>query len=62
MNPTDIYGSVYKEFDFGVRRLFVWTFIIADVRHVIIGADLFTKYNLLLVLTKKLLIDQITNQ
>ncbi|GFU76655.1 hypothetical protein TNCV_3832981 [Trichonephila clavipes] len=40
-NNTKIpaYGMVRKELNLGLRRSFIWTFIIADVSSPIIGAD-----------------------
>ncbi|GFU43364.1 uncharacterized protein TNCV_2480921 [Trichonephila clavipes] len=40
-NNTKIpaYGMVRKELNLGLRRPFIWTFIIADVSSPIIGAD-----------------------
>ncbi|GFX21902.1 uncharacterized protein TNCV_2311801 [Trichonephila clavipes] len=40
-NNTKIpaYGMVHKELNLGLRRPFIWTFIIADVSSPIIGAD-----------------------
>ncbi|GFW81604.1 retrovirus-related Pol polyprotein from transposon 17.6 [Trichonephila clavipes] len=53
-NNTKIpaYGMVRKELNLGLRRPFIWTFIIADVSS-IIGADFLKHFNLLIDLKKK---------
>ncbi|GFW53084.1 retrovirus-related Pol polyprotein from transposon 17.6 [Trichonephila clavipes] len=58
-NNTKIpaYGMVRKELNLGLRRPFIWTFIIADVSSPIIGADFLKHFNLLIVLKKKRLMD-----
>ncbi|GFU76554.1 retrovirus-related Pol polyprotein from transposon 17.6 [Trichonephila clavipes] len=54
-NNTKIpaYGMVRKELNLGLRRPFIWTFIIADVSFPIIGADFLKHFNLLIDLKKK---------
>ncbi|GFT32191.1 retrovirus-related Pol polyprotein from transposon 17.6 [Trichonephila clavipes] len=54
-NNTKIpaYGMVRKELNLGLRRSFIWTFIIADVSSPIIGADFLKHFNLLIDLKKK---------
>ncbi|GFU88559.1 hypothetical protein TNCV_4442361 [Trichonephila clavipes] len=54
-NNTEIpaYGMVRKELNLGLRRPFIWTFIIADVSSPIIGADFLKHFNLLIDLNKK---------
>ncbi|GFV17762.1 retrovirus-related Pol polyprotein from transposon 17.6 [Trichonephila clavipes] len=44
---------VRKELNLGLRRPFIWTFIIADVSSPIIGADFLKHFNLLIDLKKK---------
>ncbi|GFV97662.1 retrovirus-related Pol polyprotein from transposon 17.6 [Trichonephila clavipes] len=58
-NNTKIpaYGMVRKELNLGLRRPFIWTFIIADVSSPIIGADILKHFNLLIDLKKKRLVD-----
>ncbi|GFV81841.1 retrovirus-related Pol polyprotein from transposon 17.6 [Trichonephila clavipes] len=51
------YGMVRKELNLGLRRPFIWTFIIADVSSPIIGADFLKHFNLLIDLKKKRLVD-----
>ncbi|GFS69565.1 hypothetical protein TNCV_3894241 [Trichonephila clavipes] len=55
-NNTKIpaYGMVRKELNLGLRRPFIWTFIIADVSSPIIGADFLKHFNLLIDLKKRL--------
>ncbi|GFY02161.1 retrovirus-related Pol polyprotein from transposon opus [Trichonephila clavipes] len=58
-NNTKIpaYGIVRKKLNLGLRRPFIWTFIIADVSSPIIGADFLKHFNLLIDLKKKRLVD-----
>ncbi|GFU37442.1 retrovirus-related Pol polyprotein from transposon opus [Trichonephila clavipes] len=58
-NNTKIpaYGMVRKELNLGLKRPFIWTFIIADVSSPIIGADFLKHFNLLIDLKKKRLVD-----
>ncbi|GFT31795.1 retrovirus-related Pol polyprotein from transposon 297 [Trichonephila clavipes] len=58
-NNTKIpaYGMVRKEPNLGLRRPFIWTFIIADVSSPIIGADFLKHFHLLIDLKKKRLMD-----
>ncbi|GFV82533.1 retrovirus-related Pol polyprotein from transposon 17.6 [Trichonephila clavipes] len=58
-NNTKIpaYGMVRKELNLGLRRPFIWTFIIADVSSPIIGADFLKHFNLLIDLKKNRLVD-----
>ncbi|GBO25889.1 Transposon Ty3-I Gag-Pol polyprotein, partial [Araneus ventricosus] len=62
-NGTEIstYGIKMLNLDLGLRRDFQFPFIIADVTKGILGADFLHKYNLLLDINKKKLIDGITN-
>lgn len=58
-NNTKIraYGSANMKLDLGLRRLFLWTFIIAEVSIPIIGADFLSHFNLLVDIKKQRLID-----
>ncbi|GFX32251.1 retrovirus-related Pol polyprotein from transposon opus [Trichonephila clavipes] len=49
-----VYGMVRKELNLGLRRPFIWTFIIADLSSPIIGADFLKHFNLLIDLKKRL--------
>ncbi|GBN05579.1 Transposon Ty3-I Gag-Pol polyprotein [Araneus ventricosus] len=62
-NGTEIstYGIKMLNLDLGLRRDFQFPFIIADVTKGILGADFLHKYNLLVYINKKKLIDGITN-
>ncbi|GFW34835.1 retrovirus-related Pol polyprotein from transposon 17.6 [Trichonephila clavipes] len=53
--PAD--GMVRKELNLGLRRPFIWTFIIADASSPIIGAHFLKHFNLLIDLKKKRLMD-----
>ncbi|GBN00034.1 hypothetical protein AVEN_249270-1 [Araneus ventricosus] len=62
-NSTRIrtYGVVHLNIDIGLRRIFPFAFIIADVSHPILGMDFFTKYALIFDFKKKLLTDSLTS-
>lgn len=51
------YGSKIVHVDLNLRRDFAWSFIIADVQVLIIGADFLTHFNLLIDLKNQRLID-----
>ncbi|GBN16997.1 hypothetical protein AVEN_140113-1 [Araneus ventricosus] len=53
------YGLLH--IDIGLRRIFPFAFIIADVSHSILGMDFLTKYALILDFRKKLLTDNLTS-
>ncbi|GFW36705.1 hypothetical protein TNCV_1220371 [Trichonephila clavipes] len=57
--PT--YGLKILTLDLGLRRPFQWPFIIAKVKRGIIGADFLQKFQLLIDLHKRKLIDGVTN-
>lgn len=44
-----------------MRRIFPWTFTIADVQMPILGADFLTRYNLAVIMSKKTLQDTLTS-
>lgn len=54
------YGQKRLELNLGLRRSFNWTFIIADVKQPIIGADFIKHYKLLIDLANNKLIDETT--
>lgn len=62
-NGTEIktFGIKTLTLNFNLRRPFKWTFIIADVKQAIIGADFLIKHKLLVDLSNKKLLDQTTN-
>ena len=51
------YGCQSLTLNFGLRRMFPWIFIIADVQQPIIGADFLNHFNLLVDLKNKRLLD-----
>ncbi|GBN94897.1 hypothetical protein AVEN_73933-1 [Araneus ventricosus] len=61
VNSTRIrmYGALH--IDIGLKRIFPFAFIIADVSHSILGADFLTKCALILEFIKKLLTDNLTS-
>ncbi|GFU30856.1 retrovirus-related Pol polyprotein from transposon 17.6 [Trichonephila clavipes] len=62
-NGTEIptYGLKILTLDLGLRRPFQWPFIIAKVKRKIIGADFLQKFQLLIDLHNRKLIDGVTN-
>lgn len=62
-NGTEIpvYGTKILKLNLGLRRDFVWSFVIAEVNSPIIGSDFLTNYELLIDLKNKQLIDSKTN-
>lgn len=62
-NGTKIntYGTHTMTLDLSLRRNFLWTFIIANVQQPIIGADFLSHYGLLVDLSSKKLIDNVTS-
>lgn len=61
-NGTTIstYGQKLLNLNLGLRRSFIHSFIIADVKHPIIGADFLRKFNILVDLRNRQLIDHNT--
>ena len=61
-NNTTIntYGNCKRVVDVGLKREYPWTFIVADVKQPIIGADFFIYYNLLVDLRSRCLQDMRT--
>ncbi|CAI2723349.1 unnamed protein product [Schistosoma spindalis] len=61
-NRTEIktFGEQFLTFDLGIKRHLTWVFIIADVRHPILGADFLSFYNLLVDVKRRKLIDSCT--
>lgn len=54
------YGTTTINVNIGLRRAFMWTFLIADVTTPIIGADFITHFGLLIDMKGNKLIDQLT--
>ncbi|GBP40882.1 hypothetical protein EVAR_88943_1 [Eumeta japonica] len=61
-NGTEIktYGLKTLVVYLGLRRLFRWTFVIADVKQPIIGADFLSHFKLLVDLSNRRIVDQVT--
>ncbi|GBN36346.1 hypothetical protein AVEN_222186-1 [Araneus ventricosus] len=61
-NGTKIntYGTRNLSLNIGLRRIFPWSFIIADVSRPILGADFLTHYGIIIDLKSKCLKDQQT--
>lgn len=59
--PINTYGEQTLRLNLGFRRSFLWTFIIADVKTSIIGADFLRHFKLLVDLHKKKLVDHATD-
>lgn len=59
--PIQVFGESFHTLDLGLRRSFLWNFIIADVGTAIIGADFLQHFHLLVDLRRKCLVDAITN-
>lgn len=62
-NGTKIstYGVKTLVLDLGLRRALRWTFVIADVRQPILGADFLVHYKLVVDLSARRLRDEVTN-
>ena len=54
------YGTSKRIVDVGLKREYAWTFIIADIKQRIIGADFLIHYSLLVDLKNRCLRDMIT--
>lgn len=61
-NGTEIkiYGETTLKVNLGLRREFIWNFVIADVTTPIIGADFITHFGLLIDLAQNRMIDTFT--
>lgn len=58
--PIKVFGEAVLKLDLGLRREFVWRFLIADVSSSIIGADFIRNFDLLIDLKRNRLIDNTT--
>ncbi|CAK1603484.1 unnamed protein product [Parnassius mnemosyne] len=54
------YGYVYLNLDFGLRRIFSWRFVVADVTKAIIGVDFLNHYNIIVDCRNKCIVDNTT--
>ena len=59
--PIQVYGESLYTLDPGLRRAFLWNFVIADVDTAIIGADFLQHFHRLVDLRDKSLVDALTN-
>lgn len=59
--PIATYGERTVNLNLGLRRCFKWTFIVADVKTSILGADFLRHFKLLVDLHKRKLVDRITD-
>ena len=55
------YGQKSLTLNLGLRRTFTWVFVIADVKQHILGADFLGNYELLVDVSRRRLIDQLTS-
>ncbi|GBN12075.1 hypothetical protein AVEN_7854-1 [Araneus ventricosus] len=51
------YGTIKLELDFGLRRSFIWSFLVADVSDPIIGADFLERFELLIDIRNRRILD-----
>lgn len=58
--PIKVYGQTTLKVNLGLRREFIWNFLIADVTSNIIGADFIRHFDLLIDLKRNRLIDNVT--
>lgn len=58
--PIKVYGQTTLKLNLGLRREFIWNFVIADVSSKIIGADFIRHFDLLIDLKRNRLIDNVT--
>lgn len=59
--PIATYGPIVHNLNLGLRRMFQWKFIIADVDRPIIGVDFLSFFGLLVDVRNKRLIDSQTS-
>ncbi|KAJ0169143.1 hypothetical protein K1T71_015309 [Dendrolimus kikuchii] len=59
--PIETYGLHSLTLDLKLRRSFQWTFIVADVKQPIIGADFLTRYKLVIDFNSRTFIDTVIN-
>ena len=60
-SPIKTYGQKSLTLNLGLRRQFTWVFVLADVKQHILGADFLGKYKLLVDVSRRKLIDQVTS-
>lgn len=54
------YGTVDLTLNLGLRRVFTWSFVVADISKPIIGADFLAHFGLLVDIGRRRLLDQVT--
>ena len=59
-SPIATFGTRTLVLNLGLRRPFNWTFIVAEVRHPILGADFLGHFNLMVDITGSRLVDNLT--
>lgn len=59
--PIRTYGERTLELNLGLRRRFRWTFVVADVKTSILGADFLRSQKLVVDLHRRKLLDQVTD-
>ncbi|XP_041973958.1 uncharacterized protein K02A2.6-like [Aricia agestis] len=59
--PIKTYGEETIKLNLGLRRSFRWTFVVADIKTSILGADFLHHYKLLVDLHTKRLVDKVTD-
>jgi len=59
--PITTYGTKLVQVNLGLRRKLDWTFVVADVKQAIIGADVLTHYGLIVDLRRRSLQDGTTS-
>ena len=55
------FGTVSRTLNLGLRRTFRWVFLLADIKHPILGADFLSHFNLMVDLTRGCLVDSLTH-
>ncbi|GBM25240.1 hypothetical protein AVEN_153422-1 [Araneus ventricosus] len=61
VNGFRTYGTIKLELDFGLRRSFTWTFLVADVLDPIVRADFLERFELLIDVKNRRFIDSLTS-
>ena len=56
-SPNPTYGQISRSLDLELRRDFTWVFTVADLPHPILGLDFLHRFNLLVDMRKRRLID-----
>ncbi|BHF77490.1 hypothetical protein SprV_0602059700 [Sparganum proliferum] len=59
-SPIPTFGSLSLTMDIGLRRLFTWIFVIADVPHAILGSDFLVEFDLLVDCRRACLLNRTT--